>query len=66
MVDQISVIEELRAASAEVQKQRVLVEQEMEEKGRRGKLWENGMCAAWPAYQRAIKAQDELRARHGV
>jgi hypothetical protein len=62
----MDIIEELKAANEEVQKQRALIEQEMEEKGNKGKLWQNGMCLAWPAYERAIDTQAKLRAKHGV
>jgi hypothetical protein len=59
-------IKELIAAKEEVQKQITLIEQEMEEKGNKGRFWQNGMCSAWPAYERAIEAQAKLREKYGV
>jgi hypothetical protein len=61
----MTIIEELQAAADEVEKQRKLVEAEMVEKGSRGKLWQNGMCKAWPAYEYAIYKQNEVRRKHG-
>ena len=59
-------IEELKQAAAEVKKQRELVEQEMDERGSEGKLWQNGLCKAWPAYMMAHEAQSNLREKYGV
>jgi len=62
----MDIIEELKLASDEIRKQKALIEAEMEEKGRKGKIWQNGMCMAWPAYERAIKVQANLREKYGV
>jgi len=62
----MNAIEELKLASEEVARQRKLIELEMEEKGNKGKLWQNGMCKAWPDYEKAISRQAQLRELHGV
>jgi hypothetical protein len=59
-------VEKLKKAAEEVDKQRALVEQEMAERGNKGHLWHNGMCKAWPDYEKAISVQAELRAKFGV
>lgn len=62
----MNAIEELKLASEEVARHRKLIELEMEEKGSKGKLWQNGMCMAWPDYEKAIARQAQLRELHGA
>lgn len=59
-------LDELKVAAAEVEKQRMLIEQEMQYRGNMGRLWQNGMCKAWPAYTAAVDRQAKLRQKYGV
>jgi len=50
------------AALLEHDKQRQAVIDEMDRRGAEGQLWTNSQCAAWPAYQAALKEWREAQA----
>lgn len=62
----MDIIAELKVASVEVARLRTLIEEEMDDKAKQCKLWQNGMCAAWGDYVKAIEAQNKVRNKHGV
>lgn len=59
-------ISKLRAAKAEVEKQKRLIHEEMMEQAKQCRYWTNGQCKAWPAYEAALRALDDLREGYGV
>lgn len=61
--DQIAV---LKAARTEVDRLAAEIKQEMADKGNEGHLWTNGMCRAWPAYEKAHARLTVLREEYGV
>lgn len=46
----------LRSAKQELDRQRALVDGEMDALARNNQLWTNGQCKAWPAYETALGA----------
>ncbi len=63
---EFTILEDLRAARAEVKKQMELVNREMDERAREGHLWHNGQCIAWSDYEAAFARLESLRKRYGV
>jgi hypothetical protein len=60
------IIEQLRMARAETEKQSKLVTDEMKERGAKGELWQNKLCKAWPDYERAEMEFATLRNKYEV
>lgn len=61
-----TVLDRLRAAKAEHDRQRQLVIDEMNERGSQGQLWRNDKCKAWPDYERALTNLNLVRKECGV